>query len=263
MKSAGTVGELTETLRQGGYLADRGLATALFVALSLNGPILLEGEVGVGKTEVAKVIASVFGRKLIRLQCYEGIDTNQALYEWDYARQMLHIRALSEHQSSRGMLVQFLRMRTYADTVRLDGQAALGTPGRHRLHQEPVRAADVEECPVAGDPLGDVPPGLLPRLLVAAGPRTLLGCRPAQVSRLESTPVVRVDGGECQNERNVAVTGRRNMTDGLVLPPGTGHRLHGAGMTLKVGAEQSGKWSAFEADVSPGFDVGAHRHAEA
>ena len=98
MEGPGTVAELTETLRNGGYLADRGLATALFVALSLNRPILLEGEVGVGKTEVAKVIASVFGRKLIRLQCYEGIDTNQALYEWDYARQMLHIRALSEHQ---------------------------------------------------------------------------------------------------------------------------------------------------------------------
>jgi MoxR-like ATPase len=98
MEDPGTVGELTQTLRQGGYLADRGLATALFVGLSLNRPILLEGEVGVGKTEVAKVMASVFGRKLIRLQCYEGIDTNQALYEWDYARQMLHIRALSEHQ---------------------------------------------------------------------------------------------------------------------------------------------------------------------
>jgi len=93
-----TVGGLTESLRRGGYLADRGLATALLVALSLQRPILLEGEVGVGKTEVAKVLASVLGRKLIRLQCYEGIDTNQALYEWDYARQMLHIRALSERQ---------------------------------------------------------------------------------------------------------------------------------------------------------------------
>src|SRR6201982_2356161 len=98
MEGPESVGELTETLRQGGYLADRGLATALFVAMSLNRPILLEGEVGVGKTEVAKVMASVFGRKLIRLQCYEGIDTNQALYEWDYARQMLHIRALSAGQ---------------------------------------------------------------------------------------------------------------------------------------------------------------------
>jgi len=88
MERPETVGELTEILRHGGYLADRGLATALFVALSLQRPVLLEGEVGVGKTEVAKVLAAVFGRKLIRLQCYEGIDTNQALYEWDYARQM-------------------------------------------------------------------------------------------------------------------------------------------------------------------------------
>jgi MoxR-like ATPase len=94
-----SVAQLTDVLREGGYLADRGLATALFVAMSLQRPILLEGEVGVGKTEVAKVLASVFGRKLIRLQCYEGIDTSQALYEWDYTRQMLQIRALSEHQA--------------------------------------------------------------------------------------------------------------------------------------------------------------------
>ena len=91
-----TVKELTETLRRGDYLADRGLATAVFVAMSLQRPILLEGEVGVGKTEIAKVLASVYGRKLIRLQCYEGIDTNQALYEWDYARHLLYIRALSD-----------------------------------------------------------------------------------------------------------------------------------------------------------------------
>jgi MoxR-like ATPase len=94
--SPATVEELTELLRQGRYLADRGLATSIFVSLTLGRPLLLEGEVGVGKTEVAKVLASVFDRTLIRLQCYEGIDTNQALYEWDYARQMLQIRALSE-----------------------------------------------------------------------------------------------------------------------------------------------------------------------
>src|SRR3954471_7324435 len=91
-----TVAELAQLLRGGGYLADRGLSTSLFVALSLDRPILIEGEVGVGKTEVAKVLAAVFGRRLIRLQCYEGIDTNQALYEWNYARQMLQIRALTE-----------------------------------------------------------------------------------------------------------------------------------------------------------------------
>jgi MoxR-like ATPase len=126
-----TVGKLTEILREGGYLADRGLATALFVSLSLRRPILLEGEVGVGKTEVAKVLASVFGRKLIRLQCYEGIDTNQALYEWDYARQMLHIRALSEHQIADSDAVdklfgpKFLLERPLLEAVRAGDQAVL------------------------------------------------------------------------------------------------------------------------------------------
>jgi MoxR-like ATPase len=91
-----SVAELTEALRRGAYFADRGLATAVFVALSLRRPILLEGEPGVGKTEIAKVLAAVLGRDLIRLQCYEGIDTNQAVYEWDYARQLLQIRALSD-----------------------------------------------------------------------------------------------------------------------------------------------------------------------
>jgi MoxR-like ATPase len=127
----GSVGELTGVLRQGGYLADRGLATALYVALSLERPILLEGEVGVGKTEAAKVLASVFGRKLIRLQCYEGIDTSQALYEWDYARQLLHIRALSEHQLADDAAVEklfgpkFLVERPLLAAVRAGDKAVL------------------------------------------------------------------------------------------------------------------------------------------
>ena len=98
----GNVDEVIARLGEGRYLADRGLATAVYVALTLGRPLLLEGEVGVGKTEVAKVLATVLERRLIRLQCYEGIDTNQALYEWDYARQMLQIRALSEHDLADG-----------------------------------------------------------------------------------------------------------------------------------------------------------------
>jgi MoxR-like ATPase len=126
-----TVADLTGVLHQGGYLADRGLSTALFVALSLQRPILLEGEVGVGKTEAAKVLAEVFGRQLIRLQCYEGIDTSQALYEWDYARQMLHIRALSEHQLADGEAVEklfgprFLLERPLLAAVRAGDRAVL------------------------------------------------------------------------------------------------------------------------------------------
>lgn len=92
------VDTLQQLLQDQGYLADRGLATATYISMELGRPLLLEGEVGVGKTELAKALATLTSRRLIRLQCYEGIDTSQALYEWDYARQMLHIRALSAHQ---------------------------------------------------------------------------------------------------------------------------------------------------------------------
>lgn len=95
-----SVAALTQQLRDVGYLADRGLATATFLATTLGRPLLLEGEVGVGKTELAKTLATMYGRQLIRLQCYEGIDTNQALYEWDYARQMLKVRAMNEQHAS-------------------------------------------------------------------------------------------------------------------------------------------------------------------
>jgi len=95
-----SVADLQSQLRDVNYLADRGLATAALIALRLGRPLLLEGEVGVGKTELAKCLATMTGRELIRLQCYEGIDTHQALYEWDYAKQMLHVRALNEHDLS-------------------------------------------------------------------------------------------------------------------------------------------------------------------
>jgi MoxR-like ATPase len=85
--------DLTERLREHDYLADEGLATAIFLALKLRKPLFLEGEAGVGKTEVAKVLGRILDTPLIRLQCYEGIDVYQAVYEWDYARQLLHIRA--------------------------------------------------------------------------------------------------------------------------------------------------------------------------
>jgi MoxR-like ATPase len=84
--------ELREKLWGEGYLADEGLSTAIFLALKLGRPLFLEGEAGVGKTEVAKVLSRLLDTTLIRLQCYEGIDVNQAVYEWDYARQLLHIR---------------------------------------------------------------------------------------------------------------------------------------------------------------------------
>jgi len=90
----GSVEEVERALAADAYLADRGLATAVYLALAMQRPLLLEGEAGVGKTEVGKTLARLLGAELIRLQCYEGIDSAQALYEWDYARQLLYARAL-------------------------------------------------------------------------------------------------------------------------------------------------------------------------
>jgi MoxR-like ATPase len=91
-----SVDALQEALGERRYLADRGLATAIYLAVSLDKPLLLEGEAGVGKTEVAKVLADLLGRDLIRLQCYEGIDASQALYEWNYSRQLIAVRAMQD-----------------------------------------------------------------------------------------------------------------------------------------------------------------------
>ncbi|HZD65549.1 MAG TPA: MoxR family ATPase, partial [Acidimicrobiales bacterium] len=84
------------------YLADEGLATAIFLAMALRRPLLLEGEAGVGKTEVAKALSRWTGGELVRLQCYEGIDVSQAVYEWDYSRQLLHLRAAEARGSASG-----------------------------------------------------------------------------------------------------------------------------------------------------------------
>ncbi|MDA1323550.1 MAG: MoxR family ATPase, partial [Proteobacteria bacterium] len=81
-----------EMLSKGRYVADRSLATALYLALKLGRPLFLEGEAGVGKTEIAKVLSEMLGRRLIRLQCYEGLDVSSAVYEWNYSRQMIDIR---------------------------------------------------------------------------------------------------------------------------------------------------------------------------
>ena len=89
-----SVDALEQSLQDERYIADRGLATTLYLTLSMRKPLLLEGEAGVGKTEIAKVLADMLGTPLIRLQCYEGLDASSAIYEWDYPRQMLFLRSL-------------------------------------------------------------------------------------------------------------------------------------------------------------------------
>jgi len=122
--------DVQEALRAHDYLADRGLATAIHLALSLDRPLLLEGEAGVGKTEVAKVLSTVLGRRLIRLQCYEGIDASQALYEWNYSRQLIAVRALQAVESTDAVVhdlfgPEFLVERPLLAAIRAGSRAVL------------------------------------------------------------------------------------------------------------------------------------------
>src|SRR5215471_7867335 len=98
-----SVEDVQGALRSQSYLADRALATAIHLALALDKPLLLEGEAGVGKTQVAKSLADALDRRLIRLQCYEGIDASQALYEWNYSRQLIAVRALQTVEGGAGV----------------------------------------------------------------------------------------------------------------------------------------------------------------
>lgn len=108
MNQLQSVEGVTELLAEQAYIADRGLSTSIFLALSLGRPLLLEGEPGVGKTEVSKALAAAFNVELIRLQCYEGIDANQALYEWDYTRQLLYVRTLTGSEAGKEEVIDDL-----------------------------------------------------------------------------------------------------------------------------------------------------------
>jgi MoxR-like ATPase len=127
----GSVEDVERALARESYLPDRGLATAIFLALAMRRPLLLEGEAGVGKTEVGQTLARVVDAELIRLQCYEGIDSGQALYEWDYARQLLYARALQAGEVDPGRRVaelygaEFLLERPLLRAIRAGATAVL------------------------------------------------------------------------------------------------------------------------------------------
>jgi MoxR-like ATPase len=122
-----TIDDLEAALRGADYLPDRGLSTALFLSLALEKPVLLEGEAGVGKTEAAKALATARGAKLIRLQCYEGLDVAHAVYEWNYPRQLLHIRAAQEGTVSEAELFgpDFLIRRPLLEAIDSDDPVVL------------------------------------------------------------------------------------------------------------------------------------------
>jgi MoxR-like ATPase len=126
-----TVDDVLAALQDHAYIADRGLGMAVHLALRLGRPLLLEGDAGVGKTEMAKVLATILGVPLIRLQCYEGIDVSQALYEWDYPRQLMHLRMVEAAADSGKAVVpalytdQFLLQRPLLKAIRAGNQAVL------------------------------------------------------------------------------------------------------------------------------------------
>jgi MoxR-like ATPase len=124
-----SVEQVEAALERESYLPDRGLATAIYLALTMRRPLLLEGEPGVGKTEVARTLARILGAELIRLQCYEGIDAGQALYEWDYSRQLLYSRAIQEGELRERVSelygMEFLLERPLLRAVRSGGNAVL------------------------------------------------------------------------------------------------------------------------------------------
>jgi MoxR-like ATPase len=122
-----SVAALEEGLLEQAYLAQRGLSTALFLSLAISKPLLLEGEAGVGKTELAKSLARASGARLIRLQCYEGLDVSHAVYEWNYARQLLHIRAAQEGTVDEQELFgpEFLIRRPLLEAIGSDEPAVL------------------------------------------------------------------------------------------------------------------------------------------
>ena len=122
----GTPADVTQTLAGEGYLADRGLATAVYLAAELEQPLLLEGEAGVGKTEVARALAGATGSRLIRLQCHEGIDLHHAVYDWDYGRQLLAIRAAEAGAEARELFGrEFLLRRPLLEALEEEGPSVL------------------------------------------------------------------------------------------------------------------------------------------
>jgi MoxR-like ATPase len=118
-------GELKERLGDVGYLADDALSMATYLALGLNRPLLLEGENGVGKTEIAKALAELLGRDLIRLQCYEGIDTSQALYDWHYGRQLLAVRGSQDARAADVFTRDYLLSRPLLEALEAGDRAVL------------------------------------------------------------------------------------------------------------------------------------------
>jgi hypothetical protein len=238
-----SVEELSTRLGEQAYLADRGLGTAIFLSLSLGQPLLLEGEAGVGKTEVAKALAPALGAELVRLQCYEGIDAHQALYEWDYTRQLLYVRLLQEGRELREDAAdeifgpRFLVERPLLQAVRAGNRAVL-------LIDEIDRADDefeafllemLSDFQVTVPELGTIRAERRPRSSPPTGPGSFTTPSSADASITGSTTRRSTAGGDPRGSRRpspptspgAAAAVDRIRTLDLVKAPGVAETIEG------------------------------------
>ena len=201
-----TPSDVSTALSAQGYLPDDGISTSVFLAMTLQRPLLLEGEAGVGKTELAKALSAVTGGELIRLQCYEGIDVSQAVYDWDYARQLLHLRAAEATGETASMTSDALEAELYSERFMIKRALlrAIETvegPPPVLLIDEVDRAVEIRA--IAGNRDGPRGAALLGRLLMGDH----------KIERLEGRALL--VGGNLKAELFVDV-GRRD--DDLALP---------------------------------------------
>jgi MoxR-like ATPase len=251
--------EVAAALAGHGYLADEGLATAVFLAVRLRRPLLLEGEAGVGKTEVAKVLARWSGGQLLRLQCYEGIDLSQAAYEWDYARQLLHLRAVeATGGSARAAEDELYDERFLVRRPLLRALEATGDPSPVLLVDEIDRADDefeaylleiLSEYAVSIPELGTVR-AVRPPLVVLTSNRTRdvhdalkRRCLYHWVEHPDferEVAIVRLRAPEALPglARQVAAAAEALRSQGLYKPPGVAETIDWASALATLGASQ-------------------------
>jgi MoxR-like ATPase len=250
--------EVEQALSRESYLAERGLATAIYLALAMHRPLLLEGEAGVGKTEVGKTLARILDAELIRLQCYEGIDASQALYEWDYSRQLLYARALQAGEIEPTQRVaelygpEFLLERPLLRAIRAGGRAVLLIDELDRADDEfeafllellsdyTVTVPELGTIAAAEPPVVVITSNRTRELHDALKRRCLYHWidfpaleREVEIIRL------RVPGVADALARSVAAAVERLRSLGLVKPPGSSEAIDWAQALVLLGADSA------------------------
>ncbi|MEZ5100853.1 MAG: MoxR family ATPase [Thermoleophilia bacterium] len=260
-----SVDDVQAALRTESYLPDRGLATSIYLALAMRRPLLLEGEAGVGKTEVAKTLTRILGAELVRLQCYEGIDASQALYEWDYARQLLYARAIQDGTLSVDARVhelygdEFLLERPLLKAIKLGGKAVLLVDELDRADDEfeafllEVLAEFTVTIPELGTIHCDDPPAVIitsnrTRELHDALKRRCLyhWIDYPDVDRETEIIQIRVPDAGPALARSVAVTVSKLRDLDLIKRPGAAEAIDWARALALLGAEEVDAESAAE-----------------